>query len=82
MNGKDVTANAQISVLRTLAPLGGEDALAPVRERLAAADAEVRDAAVRALTEWPDAAARPDLKKIAADPAAMPNTARAGLPRA
>ena len=62
--------SAQIAVLRTLAPLGGEDALAPVRERLAAPDATVRDAAVRALAEWTDAAAVADLKKIMDDPAA------------
>lgn len=60
----------QAAVLRTLAPLGGEEALAPVRERLTATDEAVRDAAVRALAEWPDAAAVPDLKKVAADPAA------------
>lgn len=65
----DVPVKTQVGVLRTLAPLGGEDALAPVRERLTSSDETVRDAAVRTLAEWPDAAAVPDLKKLAADPA-------------
>jgi type 1 glutamine amidotransferase/HEAT repeat protein len=60
----------QVAVLRVLAPLGGEDALAPASERLASPDAAVRDAAVRALAEWPDPAAVPELRKIADDPAA------------
>ncbi len=60
----------QAAVVRVLAPLGGEDALAPVRERLAAADATLRDAAVRSLAEWPDATAAEALRSVAADPAA------------
>ena len=66
----EATPKTQIAVLHTLAPLGGEDARAPVCERLAAPDPDVRDAAVRALAEWPDAAAVPDLKTVADDPAA------------
>lgn len=62
------SALTQVAVLRTLSPLGGEDALAPVQERLASPDTAVRDAAVRALVEWPDAAAVPHLKKVAEDP--------------
>ena len=60
----------QIAVLRTLVPLGGEDALVPVRERLVSPDAALRDAAVRALAEWPDPAAVQSLKKVADDQAA------------
>jgi HEAT repeat protein/type 1 glutamine amidotransferase len=60
----------QVAVLRTLAPLGGDDALAAVRERLDSPDAAVREAAVRALVEWPDAAAVEPLRKLADDPAA------------
>jgi len=68
LQGGQVPAPTQAAVLRTLAPLGGEDALVPVRERLASTDAALRDAAVRALVEWPDAAAVPELRKIAEDP--------------
>ncbi len=69
LQGGQAPAATQIAVLRTLAPLGGEDALAPVREGLASPNAAVRDAAVRALAEWPDAAAVADLRKIMDDSA-------------
>jgi len=67
-----VSVDAQVSVLRTLPPVGGPEALAPVCERLASADQKLKDAAVRALCDWPDIAALPELKKIAADPSAGP----------
>jgi HEAT repeat protein len=57
-----VSAAAQDSVMRTLVPIGGAEALAPVRERLATSDA-----AVRALCDWPDAWALEDLRKLATD---------------
>jgi len=60
-----VSADAQDSVMRTLAPIGGAEALAPVRERLATSDA-----AVRALCDWPDTSALDELKKLAADASA------------
>ncbi len=44
----------QAAVLRTLAGLGGKEALAAVRERLTAKDAALQDAAIRALAGWPD----------------------------
>ena len=69
LRGNQVSVQTQTAVLRTLAPLGGEDALVPVRERMASPDATVRDAAVRALAEWPDPAAVESLKKVADDPA-------------
>ena len=69
LRGNQVPAQTQTAVLRTLVPLGGEDALVPVRERMASPDATVRDAAVRALAEWPDPAAVESLKKVAEDPA-------------
>lgn len=69
LQGGQVPAQTQAAVLRTLVPLGGEDALAPVKERLVSPDASVRDAAVRALAEWPDAAAVESLRKVADDPA-------------
>lgn len=70
LQGGHVPATTQVAVLQTLAPVGGLEALEPVRERLTSPDASVRDAAVRALAEWPDAAAVTDLKKVADDPAA------------
>ena len=69
LQGDPVPAQTQIAVLRTLAPLGGEDALGPVKARLASPDAAIRDAAVRALAEWPDPAAVESLKKMAEEPA-------------
>jgi type 1 glutamine amidotransferase/HEAT repeat protein len=69
LQGGQVPALTQVAVLRTLAPLGGEDALAPVRERLASPDLTVRDAAVRALAEWPDPAAVASLRSVADDSA-------------
>jgi type 1 glutamine amidotransferase len=57
-----------VALLRLLVPLGGDDgALAAVRARLDSPVEKVRDAAVRALCEWPDAAAFPDLQRVAAD---------------
>ncbi|MCL1921645.1 MAG: ThuA domain-containing protein [Kiritimatiellaeota bacterium] len=57
-----------VAALRLLVPLGGDDeALAAVRTCLDSPIETIRDAAVRALTEWQDAAAFPDLQKIAAD---------------
>jgi HEAT repeat protein len=69
LQGGQVSALEQGAVLRTLAPLGGEDALAPVRERLASPDLTIRDAAVRALAEWPDPAAVASLRKVSDDSA-------------
>jgi len=59
---------AQVRVLRLLVSLGGDDeALDAVRKRVNSPVEAIQDAAVRALTEWPDAAAFPELQKIAAD---------------
>ncbi len=69
LQGAQVPVQTQAAVLRTLVPLGGDDALAPVKERLGSPDATVRDAAVRALAEWPDPAAVESLRKMAEDPA-------------
>jgi type 1 glutamine amidotransferase/HEAT repeat protein len=54
----------QAAVLRTLAGIGGDEALAAVRERLTSKDATLQDAAVRALGDWPDGAALKDLRKL------------------
>jgi HEAT repeat protein len=70
MSGAD--AATQAALLRSLARLGGGKALATVREAAKAPDADVQDAAIRALINWPDAAAAPDvleLAKSAAKPA-------------
>lgn len=64
------SVDVQGSVMRTLAPIGGVEALAPVRERLASSDAKLKDAAVRALCDWPDVSAMEDLKKVAEDASA------------
>ena len=67
-NDDDLPDVIRAALLRLLVPLGGDDeALAAVRARVDSPVETIRDAAVRALTEWPDAAAFPDLQKIAAD---------------
>jgi type 1 glutamine amidotransferase/HEAT repeat protein len=62
-----LSVEAQAAAMRTLAPIGGADALASVRTRLASSDAKLKDAAARALCEWSDVAALDDLKQLAAD---------------
>ena len=52
------------ALLAVLGAVGGEKALAAVRTALSDSNAEVHDAAVRALADWPDAAAAPDLLQI------------------
>ncbi len=59
-------------LLSVLPALGGAPALAAARRDLAHGDAEVAEAAIRALGEWPDPGPAPDLLTIArndADPA-------------
>jgi HEAT repeat protein len=56
---------AKVALLRVLGGFGGPEALAAVRVRLSDGDTLVRDAAVRALANWPDAAAAADLLKLA-----------------
>jgi len=58
-------AAGKAALLRSLARLGGDKALAAVRAALKDADAGVQDAAVRALADWADAAAANDLLAIA-----------------
>lgn len=52
------------ALLGVLGAVGGEQALAAVRAAASDPNAEIRDAAVRALSEWPDAAAAPALLQI------------------
>ncbi|MBM4047663.1 MAG: discoidin domain-containing protein, partial [Planctomycetes bacterium] len=53
------------SLLRVLGRLGGEKALQVVTADTKSADTAVKDAAVRALMEWPDASAATELLNIA-----------------
>jgi len=53
------------ALLRALGQVGGAKALEAVRAALKDADAEIRNSAVRALCDWSDAAAAPDLAALA-----------------
>ncbi|HUT37624.1 MAG TPA: HEAT repeat domain-containing protein [Planctomycetota bacterium] len=64
---KTASAQAKASLLRVLGATGGADALQAVRACLSDADAAVRDAALRSLASWPDAAPAGDLLKLARD---------------
>jgi type 1 glutamine amidotransferase/HEAT repeat protein len=57
-------AEAKPPLLRLLASCGGADALQAVKANLADADAAVRDAATRALANWPDESAADDLMAL------------------
>jgi HEAT repeat protein len=56
---------ARGTLLRALGRLGGPGAIGPVRAALNDPDAAVKDAAVRALADWPDATAAADLLALA-----------------
>ncbi|HPD17202.1 MAG TPA: HEAT repeat domain-containing protein [Planctomycetota bacterium] len=56
---------ARLSLLTVAGRIGGDKSLAAVRAALKDQDEKVKDAAIRALAEWPDAAAAPDLLEIA-----------------
>ncbi len=56
---------ARLALISALGHIGGEKPLATVHDLLADKDEKVRDAAVRALADWPDQDAMPDLLKIA-----------------
>lgn len=56
---------ARVSLLEVLAALGGPDALQAVRAACADANAEVRGAAIRALSSWKTADAAPALLELA-----------------
>ena len=61
----EAAPNDRASLLRVLGSLGGGKALAAVRIGLKDKDEKVRDAAVRALAEWPDASPAKDLMDLA-----------------
>ncbi len=59
------TAELRARLLPVLGRLGGESALRAVRGATGAEQDRVREAAVRALAEWPSPAAMPDLLRLA-----------------
>ncbi len=61
-----------VLVLDALSALGGDAALARVAQVATNPNAEARDSAIRALSNWPDYAATKPLLTIAADPNAKP----------
>ena len=60
---KDSAAKA--SLVRVLGELGDNSALDALRAQTKSADADVKDAAIRALADWPNAEPMVDLKKLA-----------------
>jgi HEAT repeat protein len=60
---------ARFSLLSVLGRIGGQKSLEGVRAAVKDSDEKVRDAAIRALCEWPDALAAEDLLAIAKSPA-------------
>lgn len=58
-------AQARVRLIGVLPTIGDGSTLAILRTALADPDAEVADAAVRALTAWPTAAARDDVLRLA-----------------
>src|SRR5205823_1434807 len=63
MNG--ASTKAKQALLRVLTKVGGADALSVLKPSLKDASAEIADAAVRELANWPDGSALPDLLDIA-----------------
>lgn len=57
-------ADVRCSLIRILGGIGGEKALAAAKKALDAENEDIRDAAVRSLASWPDAAAAPLLLDI------------------
>lgn len=60
-----VKGGATAALLRALAGIGGPEALAVLNERVNSGDVAVRDAAVRALSSWPEASAMESLLSLA-----------------
>ena len=61
---KAAIANVRASLLRILQRVGDDVSLSAVREMLGAAEADVKDAAIRTLSDWPNVAAAPDLARL------------------
>lgn len=64
---------ARGALLRILGRLGGRAALEAVRSALKDANAEVREAALRALADWPDASVAADLLALAKAAESLPH---------
>jgi len=64
---KKADGESAAALLKTVAYFGGADALPAVVERVDSRNATVSEAALRALTNWPDAAACGSLLKIISD---------------
>ncbi|MCP4644582.1 MAG: hypothetical protein GY851_29325 [bacterium] len=60
-------ARAKCALLGTLPLIGDNTALDPIRTAMGDANADVKDAAIRALAEWPNAAPVDDLRTLATD---------------
>jgi len=58
-------AAAQTALLAVLGRIGGDDAFDAVRSRLGSGNTEVKKAAIRAMSEWPDAGPASDLLAVA-----------------
>ena len=63
---KDAPIGAKVILLQTMPKIGNAPALEAVVANLDAQDADLKNAAVRALADWPNFAAAPALEKIAA----------------
>ena len=57
--------SARVSLLKVLGRIGGAKSLAAVRDLLKHGSTAIRDAAIRALTDWPDPEPMPDLLALA-----------------
>lgn len=64
---------AKQSLLRVLGKIGGRGALTAVRDALDDRNPETREAALRALADWPDAASSEDLLRLARSAAVGPD---------
>ena len=64
---------ARGALLRVLGKLGGKKALDAVRGGLKEGNAEVKEAAVRALADWPDASVAADLLDVAKSAEGLPH---------
>lgn len=62
---RNASKEVQLALLPVFGLVGGEEALAAVRSAWASKDAEIKNAALQALVEWPDALVAEDLLAIA-----------------
>lgn len=67
MKKSGASENIRVAVLRSLSAIGSDAALVIISENISAPSANIADAALRALAQWPDPAAMPLLKKVTVD---------------